>query len=328
MNPQTAPNTAGTDAAPPGPAPKDMQWVPAGSFLMGSELSDYLEESPVRPVAVSGFWIDRSPVTVMQFRRFVKATGYVTVAERPLDPADYPRLDPRLLVPGSQVFTPTSGPVDLRNPLQWWRYVPGASWRAPLGPGTRVDGIDKHPVVHVCWEDVEAYAQWAAKDLPTEAEWEYAARGGLEGALYTWGDEVEPRGRTMANKWAGDFPWRNLKPVSRTYTSPVGSYPANGYGLYDMAGNVWEWTSDFYRSRHPDAAAHACCAPVDPRISDPEGSHDPHEPGGAHIPRRVIKGGSHLCSPEYCHRYRPAARQAQQVESGMSHVGFRCVLRP
>ncbi len=212
---------------------------------MGSE-GFYPEERPVRHVEVDGFWIDDHPVTVAEFRRFVRATGYVTLAERPLDPAQYPGADPALLSPGSLVFFPTAGRVDLRDVAQWWRYTPGASWRHPAGPGSTLHGLDRHPVTHVAAEDADAYAAWAGKELPTEAEWEFAARGGLAGAVFTWGDDPAPKGRAMANTWQGEFPWQNLKPPGRRGTSPVGSFPPNGYGLYDMAGNVWEWTSDYF----------------------------------------------------------------------------------
>jgi sulfatase modifying factor 1 len=320
--------TAGTPSAP-GVAPaKDMVWVPGGTFLMGSELPAYPEEGPPHYATVDGFWIDQTPVTIAQFRRFVKATGYVTVAERPLDPAEYPKLDPALLVPGSLVFAPTQGPVPLTDIRRWWHYVPGANWAHPEGPDSHVGGRERHPVVHLSWDDVNAYAQWAGKSLPTEAEWEFAARGGLEGALYTWGDDPQPKGRTMANTWQGEFPWQSLKPAGKQRTTPVRSYPPNGYDLFDMAGNVWEWTSDYFRSQHADNAAHPCCAPVNPRVESADDSFEAVELGGAHIPRRVIKGGSHLCAPNYCLRYRPAARQAQQVDSAMSHLGFRCIIRP
>ncbi len=303
-----------------------MAWVPGGGFLMGSE-NFYPEERPVRPVEVDGFWIDTYPVTVGDFHRFVTATGYVTVAERPLDPRQYPDADPRLLHPGSLVFRSPPGPVDLRDHTQWWHYVPGASWHHPRGPDSSVDGLDRHPVTHVAAEDAEAFAAWAGKDLPTEAEWEFAARGGLQGAVFTWGDEFTPGGRVMANTWHGRFPWQNLKPRRRHGTSPVQSYPPNGYGLYDMAGNVWEWTSDYFAAR-PAAgpSQRACCVPRNPRVTSAADSLVPGEPG-AHIPRRVIKGGSHLCAPNYCLRYRPAARQGEAVDTSTGHLGFRCIVR-
>jgi len=313
---------------PPGAAPRGMTWIPGGTFRMGAELEDYPEESPTRYVTVSGFWMDETPVINAQFRRFVKVTGYRTVAERDLDAARYPNLAPESLAAGSLVFRPTGGPVDLTDMTQWWRFVPGASWQHPEGPGSSIAGRELHPVVHVGWEDVEAYADWIGKQLPSEAEWERAARGGLDSSMYAWGDEFSPRGRLMANIWVGEFPWQNLKAPDRQRTTPVRDYDPNGFGLFDVTGNVWEWTSDYYRARPADAAAHPCCAPSDPRVDGPDGSYDESEPGGAHIPRRVIKGGSHLCAPSYCRRYRPAARQAQQVESSMSHLGFRCILRP
>ena len=292
---------------------------------MGSE-DFYPEERPVHEVEVAGFWMDRHQVTNAEFRKFVKETGYVTLAERPLDPADYPNADPDLLVPGSLVFQKTSGPVDLNDYRNWWAYVPSAHWRRPGGPGTTFHGKGNHPVVHIAWEDAKAYARWVGKELPTEAEWEFAARGGLEGATFTWGDEHFPDGKAMANSWQGEFPWQNLQVDGFEGTSPVGSFPPNGYGLHDMAGNVWEWTSDWYTKRHPDQAEHACCVPTNPRISSPEQSYNPGQPG-EHIPRRVIKGGSHLCAPNYCLRYRPAARQPQMIDTSMSHLGFRCVVR-
>jgi formylglycine-generating enzyme required for sulfatase activity len=314
--------------APGLPPDKGMTWIPGGTFLMGSDRTDYPEEGPPHYASVDGFWIDQTTVTAAQFRRFVKATGYVTVAERPLDPSDYPNIDPALLVAGSLVFTPTERPIDLTVWQTWWRYVAGANWAHPEGPTSTINGREHHPVTHVCWEDVSAYADWAGKVLPTEAEWEFAARGGLEGAQYTWGEEFMPNGKPMANHWIGEFPWQNLKPAARQRTVPVGSFPPNGYGLFDMAGNVWEWTADFYRADHASVATHACCAPpVNPRIESADGSYDPNEPGGAHVPRRVLKGGSHLCAENYCQRYRPAARQAQQIESSMSHIGFRCIVR-
>ena len=304
-----------------------MAWVPGGSFLMGSE-DYYPEERPVRRVEVDGFWIDRHPVTVAEFREFVSATGYRTVAERQPDPADFPGVDRAKLVPGSLVFHMTSGPVDLNDYFAWWDYVPEACWTHPEGRGSSVDGRERHPVVHVAYEDAAAFAACTGKDLPTEAEWEYAARGGLEGAVFTWGDEPRPRGRIMANTWDGpDFPWRSTRESGWTRTSPVGTFPANGYGLFDMAGNVWEWTDDWWTSHHPEDTATACCAPANPRGGDLETSYDPAQPQFP-IGRKVIKGGSHLCADTYCLRYRPAARRPQMIDTGMSHVGFRCVRRP
>jgi len=307
------------------PVPEEMRWVPGGTFRMGSE-DFYPEERPVHQVAVDGFWIDRHPVTVGQFRQFVRQTGYRTVAERPLAPEEYPAADPKLLIPGSLVFRKTSGPVDLRDYRNWWEYVPGACWKRPGGPGTSIRGREHHPVVQVACEDAEAYARWAGKQLPTEAEWEYAARGGLDGAVFAWGDEHVPGGKPMANTWQGEFPWQNLRLDGYEGTSPVGSFPPNGYGLFDMTGNVWEWTADWYAPRHPDAAASPCCVPSNPRVSSTERSFAAGQPG-AHIPRRVIKGGSHLCAPNYCLRYRPAARQPQMIDTSMAHLGFRCVIR-
>jgi formylglycine-generating enzyme len=316
----TVPTTDETAAGPAG-----MVLVPGGTFTMGSD-AFYPEERPVHRVTVDAFWMDRAPVTVAEFRRFVKATGYVTLAERPLDPADYPDADPDLLVPGSLVFHPTRGPVDLRDVAQWWHYVPGARWDRPEGPGTDTYTRARHPVVHVAYEDAEAYATWAGKALPTEAEWERAARGGLDGATYAWGDEPTPGGRAMANFWQGEFPWQNHLLDGFAGTSPVGSFDPNGHGLVDMTGNAWEWTTDFFTPRHPDDATKACCVPHNPRVTSAADSLVAGEPG-AHIPRRVIKGGSHLCAANYCLRYRPAARQGETVDTSTSHIGFRCVMR-
>jgi formylglycine-generating enzyme required for sulfatase activity len=301
-----------------------MTWIPGGTFAMGSA-DFYPEERPVHQVTVDGFWMDEHPVTVAEFQRFAAATRYVTVAQRPLDPADYPDADPALLVPGSLVFQRTPGPVDLRDYTNWWAYVPGADWRRPSGPGSSCRGRERDPVTHVAYADAAAYAAWAGKDLPTEAEWEYAARGGLDGAVYAWGDEFAPGGRMMANTWQGQFPWQNLMTDGYEGTSPVGSFPANGYGLFDMTGNVWEWTRDFF-TRHSSAAEGACCAPHNPRVDSPAASGAFPGPG-AHLPRKVIKGGSHLCAPSYCLRYRPAARQSETVDTSTSHLGFRCVMR-
>jgi formylglycine-generating enzyme required for sulfatase activity len=311
------------------PVPKGMAWIDGGEFMMGSN-DFYPEERPIHRVAVDGFWIDEHPVTVAQFRRFVKATGHVTWAEQAPDPADYPDAIPELLVPGSLVFTGSAGPVDLTDVRNWWSWCPGADWRHPEGPDSTLHGRELHPVTHIAYEDAVAYAAWAERELPTEAEWEFAARGGLESAIFCWGDEFAPKGKMMANTWQGEFPWQNTMLDRYERTSPVKRFPPNGYGLYDMAGNVWEWTSDFFTPAHGDAeggADHPCCAPRNPRITSPDRSYGLDAPG-AHIPRRVTKGGSHLCAPNYCLRYRPAARQAEAVDSTTSHIGFRCVVRP
>jgi formylglycine-generating enzyme len=306
--------------------PPQMAWIPGGTFRMGSD-DFYPEERPVHRVAVDGFWMDVHPVSVAEFRRFVAATGYVTVAERVPDPADYPGVDPSALVPGSLVFRRPPRRVPLDDPRRWWAYVPGASWREPEGPGSTVSGREDHPVTHVAWEDADAFARWAGKALPTEAEWEFAARGGLEDAPFAWGDEFAPDGRMMANTWQGEFPWQNLRTDGYEGTSPAGAFPANGYGLYDMAGNVWEWTSDFFTTHHPPDATRPCCIPRNPRVAESAaGSDAPGLPDGG-IPRRVTKGGSHLCAPNYCLRYRPAARQGEAVDSSACHIGFRCLVR-
>jgi sulfatase modifying factor 1 len=307
-----------------GPPYPGMVHVAGGTFRMGSD-RHYPEEAPAHPVSVSGFWVDRYAVTNEEFARFVAATGYVTVAERPADPADYPGAPPEMLVPASTVFVPPPHRVPLDDPYRWWRYVPGASWRAPRGPGSSIDGLARHPVVHVAWEDVQAYAAWAGKHLPTEAEWEFAARGGLEGAEYEWGDEFTPEGRYRANTWQGDFPLVNDQADGHLWTAPVGSFPPNGYGLHDMTGNVWEWTADWYQTH--GELYHGCCTVTQPRGGQRDRSYDPQNPA-LRIPRKVMKGGSHLCAPNYCRRYRPAARMPQPVDTSTSHLGFRCVIRP
>jgi formylglycine-generating enzyme required for sulfatase activity len=303
-----------------------MVWIPGGRFRMGSDVH-YPEEAPARPAGVDGFWIDAKPVTNLEFARFVEATGWVTVAETPPDPAAYPGALPDMLAPASLVFLPTLGPVPLNDVTAWWVYLAGANWRHPYGPGSTLNGALNHPVTHVAWADVEAYAQWAGADLPTEAEWEYAARGGLDGAEYAWGDVMTPAGRTMANTWQGAFPYETKKPGGRFRTSPVGAYPANGYGLYDMIGNVWEWTRDWWSTPSPDAMASHCCSTAKPTGGVLEESFDPCLPE-IRIPRKVLKGGSHLCAPSYCRRYRPAARHAHPIDTSTSHVGFRVVVRP
>ena len=299
-----------------------MVHIGAGRFLMGSA-NFYPEEAPVREVAVGAFWIDSHTVTNREFSRFVRKTGYVTVAERPLAAGDFPGAEH--VLPGAMVFRKTTGPVDLSDWRQWWDYVPGTSWRHPEGPGSSIESRQDHPVVHVAYEDAVAYATWSGKRLPTEAEWEYAARGGLAGKSFTWGDEMEPGGKPAANTWQGEFPWQNLCADGYERTAPVGQFPPNGYGLYDMAGNVWEWTSDWYAAT-PEKPRSACCAAESPHASI-ERSYDPAFPE-IRIPRKVLKGGSFLCAPNYCLRFRPAARSPQMIDSGMSHVGFRCVADP
>jgi formylglycine-generating enzyme required for sulfatase activity len=291
--------------------------IPGGTFAMGSE-RHYPEEAPVRGVTVDGFWMDERPVTNLEFLRFVKDTGHVTVAEREPDPAQYPDAQPEMLVPGSVVFRKTPGPVDLSNHFNWWTWTPGADWRHPEGPESSLHGRERHPVVHVAFSDAEAYAAWAGKELPTEEHWEFAARGGLDGAEFAWGDELFPKGKPMANTWQGEFPYENTLLDGHEGTSPVGVFPPNGYGLYDVTGNVWEWTTTWY-SAEP-ATTSPCCG-GDPRTA----SVDPSDP--AAIPRRVMKGGSHLCAPNYCRRYRPAARMAQAIDTSTSHLGFRCLVR-
>lgn len=317
--------TSACDEASDAMPPPGMTWIERGTFRMGCE-DFYPEEAPVHSVTIDGFWIDRHPVTVQEFRRFVTETGYVTVAERPLDTSQYPGVEHTLLQPGSLVFHKPSRPVPLTDFRRWWAYVPGACWHQPGGPGTSVRGRHRHPVTHVAYEDAAAYAAWAGRALPTEAEWEYAARGGLDGAAFAWGDEERPPGRLRANTWQGEFPWKNDKANGYEGTSPVGAFPPNGHGLYDMCGNVWEWTGDYFTDRHPDEPLSPCCGPRNPRVGSPDRTVAVDQPD-AHIPRRVIKGGSHLCAPNYCLRYRPAARQGEAVDTSTSHIGFRCVLR-
>jgi sulfatase modifying factor 1 len=288
-----------------------MVWIPGGDFVMGSNRF-YREERPARVATVDGFWIDPHPVTNAEYLSFVRATGYVTASERVPDAAMYPDADPEFLVPGSLVFTKPDGPVGLRDYRAWWAYVPGADWRHPEGPESNIDERWDHPVVHVTFEDVLAYAAWAGKQLPTEAEWEFAARGGLQDATYAWGEEVAPQGEIMANTWQGRFPWENLAEDGYEGTSPVGAFPANGYGLYDMIGNVWEWTASNYALPHAATEKPSCCQPKD----SPDRAAN-----------KVVKGGSHLCAPNYCLRYRPAARQSQTLDTSTTHIGFRCVMR-
>lgn len=301
-----------------------MVWIAGAAFTMGSD-DHYPEERPARRISVDGFWIDPTPVTNRQFARFVRDTGYITFAEIAPRAEDYPGADPRMLVASSMVFTPPPGPVDLRHPLSWWAFVPGADWRHPQGPRSDLEGLEDHPVVHVALVDVLAYAEWAGAALPTEAEWELAARGGLEEAQFAWGQDFLVDGRHMANTWQGPFPRINSLDDGWARTSPVRHYPPNGHGLYDMIGNTWEWTADWWSTPAPKAEGAMCCATRNPVGGQEDASRGADASG---IARKVLKGGSHLCAPNYCRRYRPAARHAHPVDTSTSHVGFRCVIRP
>ena len=297
--------------------------IAGGRFTMGSNRF-YPEEGPARPIHVNPFMIDATPVTNRQFAAFVRATSYVTDVE--IAPAEdaYPGLLAAMAVPGSIVFRPTSGPVSLDDPSAWWRFVPGAQWRHPLGKTSSIRALLDHPVVHVSWRDAVSYAHWAGKELPTEAEWECAAQGGLEGSDFAWGADAMPQGRLMANHWLGAFPWQNSKPKPLRRTSPVHTFPPNGFGLYDMIGNVWEWTADWFG--YAEAPTKPCCVPRNPRGGS-EAKSFSATPGLPPMPRKVVKGGSHLCAETYCLRYRPAARIGQTVDGATSHIGFRCVVR-
>ena len=307
-------------ASAPGPAPSGMVWVPGGTFWMGCDNCGMPDALPVHVVAVDGFWMDATPVTNAEFGLFVEATGYVTVAERPLDPSDYPGVPREKLVSGSAVFRPTSTPVPLDNPLQWWRYTPGANWRHPEGPSSTIQKRLDHPVVHVAFEDVVAYAKWANKRVPSEAEFEFAARGGLDRNRYPWGNELTPHGKAVANTWQGRFPASDRGEDGYLGTSPVTAFPPNGFRLFDMGGNVWQWCSDWYR---PDTYAGRLKEGA--IIRNPQGptdSLDPQEPGAA---KRVLRGGSFLCTDQYCARYLVGSRGKGEVTSGTSNLGFRLV---
>ncbi|MGD9662864.1 MAG: formylglycine-generating enzyme family protein, partial [Porticoccaceae bacterium] len=302
----------------PAPHSSSMIWLPPGIFTMGSE--HFADAQPPHKVSVDGFWIDKTEVTNAEFKAFVEATGYVTVAEQALDPASFPGVPASTLVPGSLVFSPPSDAREVTGPGSWWQFLPGANWSHPEGSGSDLEGFGDHPVVHIAYEDAVAYADWIGKRLPTEAEWEYAARGGLHSKEFVWGDHRMPNGSHMANTFQGSFPVNNSKSDGYAATSPVKAFPPNQYGLYGMSGNVWEWVSDWYR---PNTYA-VRTASGDPIVnpSGPETSFDPQEPG---IPKRVLKGGSFLCTDSYCARYRPGARGKSEVSSSAQHIGFRLV---
>ena len=332
------PDTAAAEQSPGEPPHPDMVWVPGGRFTMGSDLH-YREEAPANPVSVDGFWMDIAPVTNAAFARFVAETGYRTMAELALDPRDHPGADPTLLAPASAVFVRPSRVRPGDDPAGWWSYLPGADWRHPLGPDSSIEYLPDHPVVHIAWADAVAYAGWAGKDLPTEAEWELAARGGLDAAEYAWGDEFTPGGRHVANTWQGEFPLVNLRLDGYELTSPVDAFPPNGYRLYDMIGNVWEWTSDWYAEHRrlvQEAANRGITTAGAPAVRvNPTGGTERESVDRAAdpvscpaVPRKVLKGGSYLCAPGNCRRYRPAARMPQPIDTSACHIGFRCVARP
>jgi sulfatase modifying factor 1 len=307
-------------AAPaPGPAPEGMVWIPGGTFWMGCDACDMPDAAPVHQVTVDGFWMDKTAITNAQFEKFVKATDYKTVAERNPDPKDFPGAPADKLVPGCAVFTPPSHEAPLDNPYAWWQYVPGANWKNPEGPGSSIKGREDHPVVHIAWEDADAYVKWAGKRLPTEAEFEFAARGGLDRKLYSWGDVLKPGGKWMANIYQGSFPSKNTAEDGYGATSPVTAFPPNNFGLYDMAGNVWQWCSDWYR---PDYFEKLAAQGVVKNPKGPDSGFDPQEPG---VPKRVQKSGSFLCSDQYCARYLVGSRGKGAADSGASNVGFRTV---
>lgn len=305
----------------PDPAPAGMVWIPGGTFSMGCEDCGMPDALPVHLVTVDGFWMDRTPVTNAEFERFVQATNYLTVAERPLDPGDFPGVPPDKLVPGSAIFVPTSTPVPLDNPLQWWRYTPGANWKHPAGPRSSLKGRQDHPVVHVAFEDAVAYAKWAGRRLPTEAEFEFAARGGLDRQKYPWGNDMHPGGKAAANTWQGQFPARDMAEDGYLGTSPVTAFAPNGFDLHDMGGNVWQWCADWYRPDAYSARAQAGAAAAR-NPPGPVDSFDPQEPGAA---KRVTRGGSYLCTEQYCARYLVGSRGKSEISSGTSNLGFRLV---
>jgi sulfatase modifying factor 1 len=318
-----------SESSPPGPAPDGMVWIPGGEFSMGSDLASEAicglpgttkDSQPIHHVYIDGFWMDKTDVTNEQFEKFVKATGYITVAERTPTAAEFPGAPPENLVAGSVVFTPPDHPVSLENHYQWWAYVKGANWRHPLGSNSDLKGKEKYPVVQIAYEDAVAYATWAGKRLPTEAEFEFAARGGLADKLYTWGNELKPGGKWMANIFQGQFPYQDTGADGFTGLAPVGKFAPNGYGLYDMAGNVWQWCSDWYR---PDYYSQLASAGGVPR--NPQGPDSPFDPSEPTQKKRVLRGGSFLCSDQYCTRYMVGTRGKGEISSGSNHLGFRCV---
>jgi len=317
--------------------PQGMVWVPGGEFTMGSDAAKaWRAEHPAHRVRVDGFWMDATEVTNQQFAAFVEATGYVTVAERPVLweelkkqlPPGTPKPPDEALQPGALVFQETPGPVNLRDYSQWWTWTTGANWRHPEGPGTDLQGRWNHPVVHVAWEDAVAYAEWAGKRLPTEAEWEFAARGGLDGKAYVWGDEPASEAEPRANIWQGEFPHTNTEADGFVRTAPVATFKPNGYGLHDMAGNVWEWCADWYRADQNARRARTALANEAKLIENPESPAHCWNPSAPHEQQRVTKGGSFLCHVSYCESYRPSARLGTAADTGLSHVGFRCVMSP
>ena len=322
------PTTPNTSSAP-AKTPQGMVWIPGGEFSMGAQdppgmddvgMKATVDSRPVHRVYVDGFFMDKTDVTNAEFERFAKATGYVTVAERKPRAEDYPGAPPENLVAGSVVFAPPDHPVPLDDYFQWWTYVKGANWRHPLGPQSSIVGKGDYPVVHIAYEDAQAYAKWAGKRLPTEAEWEFAARGGLAGKPFVWGDEFRPHGKWMANTHQGHFPDKDAGEDGYTGIAPVARFPANGYGLYDMAGNVWQWTSDWYR---PDYYQQLKAAGVARNPQGPDSAYDPSEPGHA---KKVHRGGSFLCTDQYCSRYMVGTRGKGDVDTGTNHLGFRCVM--
>ncbi|HTH50291.1 MAG TPA: formylglycine-generating enzyme family protein [Pyrinomonadaceae bacterium] len=317
--PDGLPPTISADP-PPGPAPEGMVWIPAGEFSMGSNEPMFGDARPIHRVRLNGFWMDKTEVTNAEFEKFVKATGYVTIAEKTPRAEDFPTVQPENLVAGSVVFSPPKDAVPLNDHLQWWSFVEGANWRHPEGPAWTIKGLDKHPVVHIAYDDALAYAKWAGKRLPTEAEFEWAARGGLDRKKYAWGDEFQPHGKFMANSFQGHFPDKNTGDDGYLATAPVRSFPANGFGLYDIAGNVWEWCQDWYRDDYYAALAKIGMA------DNPQGPADSRDPSEPNVAKRVQKGGSFLCTDQYCSRYEPGGRGKGEPDTGTDHLGFRTVM--